>query len=110
MISRRTCWTKHWSLTTLREKLMKISPKVVRHPKHKTFQLAEGSITAPDAFQVLCGHEFQMKKLRSSRRPVKNGESVARRRSRVGGSRPKWEIPDEPVPQLNGIVTLRKHM
>ena len=40
---------------------MKVSPNVVRHPKHKKFQLAEGSITAPDAFQVLCGHEFQMK-------------------------------------------------
>ncbi len=32
---------KHWSLTTLREKLIKIGAKVVRHAKAVTFQLAE---------------------------------------------------------------------
>jgi hypothetical protein len=30
-----------WSLTTLREKLVKIGAKVVRHGRYVTFQLAE---------------------------------------------------------------------
>jgi len=32
---------RHWSLTTLREKLIKIGAKVTRHAKYVTFQLAE---------------------------------------------------------------------
>jgi hypothetical protein len=32
---------EHWSLTTLREKLVKIGPNVVRHGRYITFQLAE---------------------------------------------------------------------
>ena len=36
---------KHWSLTTLREKLVKIGAKVVRHGRYVTFQLAEVAIS-----------------------------------------------------------------
>ena len=36
---------KQWSLTTLREKLIKIGAKVTRHAKYVTFQLAEVAIT-----------------------------------------------------------------
>ncbi len=32
---------EHWSLTTLREKLIKIGTKVVRHGRYITFQLAK---------------------------------------------------------------------
>ena len=35
---------RHWSLTTLREKLVKIGAKVVRHGRYVTFQLAEVAI------------------------------------------------------------------
>ncbi len=35
---------KHWSLTTLREKLIKIGAKVVRHAKYLTFQMAEVAV------------------------------------------------------------------
>ena len=35
---------KHWSLTTLREKLIKIGAKVVRHGRYVTFQLAEVAV------------------------------------------------------------------
>ena len=35
---------KHWSLTTLREKLIKIGAKVVRHARYVTFQLAEVAV------------------------------------------------------------------
>ncbi len=35
---------KHWSLTTLREKLVKIGTKVVRHATYVTFQLAEVAV------------------------------------------------------------------
>ncbi len=32
---------EHWSLTTLREKLVKIGAMIVRHGRYVTFQLAE---------------------------------------------------------------------
>ncbi len=35
---------EHWSLTTLREKLIKIGAKVGRHGRYITFQLAEVAI------------------------------------------------------------------
>ena len=35
---------KHWSLTTLREKLVKIGAKVTQHAKYVTFQMAEVAI------------------------------------------------------------------
>jgi hypothetical protein len=35
---------KHWSLTTLREKLIKIGAKVVSHARAVTFQLAEVAV------------------------------------------------------------------
>jgi hypothetical protein len=35
---------KHWTLTTLRDKLIKIGAKVVRHAKYVTFQLAEVAV------------------------------------------------------------------
>ena len=35
---------RHWSLTTLREKLIKIGAKIVRHARYVTFQTAEVAI------------------------------------------------------------------
>ena len=35
---------EHWSLTTLREKLMKIGAKVTAHGRYVTFQLAEVAV------------------------------------------------------------------
>jgi hypothetical protein len=35
----------HWSLTTLREKLIKIGAKIVRHGRYITFQMAEVAIS-----------------------------------------------------------------
>ncbi len=35
---------EHWSLTTLREKLIKIGAKVVRHDRYITLQMAEVAI------------------------------------------------------------------
>lgn len=35
---------EHWSLTTLREKLVKIDAKVVAHGRYVTFQLAEVAV------------------------------------------------------------------
>ena len=40
---------EHWSLTTLRGKLIKIGAKVVRHGRYVTFQLAE--VAVPKAFK-----------------------------------------------------------
>ena len=36
---------EHWSLTTLRETLVKIGAKVVSHGRYVTFQLAEGAVS-----------------------------------------------------------------
>ncbi len=36
---------EHWSLITLREKLIKIGAKVVRHGRYVTFQLAEVAVS-----------------------------------------------------------------
>jgi len=35
---------RHWSLTTLGEKLIEIGAKVVRHAKYVTFQMAEVAV------------------------------------------------------------------
>ena len=35
---------EQWSLTTLREKLIKISAKIVRHGRYVTFQMAEVAV------------------------------------------------------------------
>jgi hypothetical protein len=35
---------KHWTLTTLRDKLIKIGAKVVRHARYVTFQLVEVAV------------------------------------------------------------------
>ena len=35
---------EHWSMTTLRDKLVKIGAKVVRHGRYVTFQLAEVAV------------------------------------------------------------------
>jgi hypothetical protein len=35
---------EHWSLTTLREKQVKIGAKIVRHGRYVTFQLAEVAV------------------------------------------------------------------
>ena len=35
---------KHWSLTMLREKLIKIGAKVVRHSRYLTFQMVEVAV------------------------------------------------------------------
>jgi hypothetical protein len=35
---------EQWSLTTLREKLVKIGAKIIRHGRYVTFQMAEVAI------------------------------------------------------------------
>ncbi len=45
---------EHWSLTTLREKLIKIGAKVVRHGRYVTFQLAEVAIPRTLFAEILC--------------------------------------------------------
>ncbi len=44
---------EHWSLTTLREKLVKIGAKVVRHGRYVTFQLAKVAIPRRLFAQIL---------------------------------------------------------
>ena len=43
---------EHWSLTTLREKPVKIGAKVVRHGRYVTFQLAEVAVSG-DLFRKI---------------------------------------------------------
>ncbi len=44
---------EYWSLNTLREKLIKIGAKVVRHGRYITFQLAEVAIPRPLFAEIL---------------------------------------------------------
>ncbi len=44
---------EHWSLTTLREKLVKIGAKVVRHGRYVTFQMAEVAVSRRIFGQIL---------------------------------------------------------
>ena len=62
---------KHWSLTTLREKLVKIGAKVVRHGRYVTFQLAEVAV-ARDLFQRILRliDGLRPASLPPSRRPI----------------------------------------
>ena len=43
---------ERWSLTSLREKLVKIGAKVVRHGRYVTFQLAEVAVSR-DVFEKI---------------------------------------------------------
>ncbi len=43
---------EHWSLTTLREKLVKIRAKVVSHGRYVTFHLAEVAVPR-EPFQII---------------------------------------------------------
>ena len=45
---------EHWSLTTLREKLVKFGAKVVRHGRYVTFQMAEVAIPRHLFADILC--------------------------------------------------------
>ncbi len=44
---------EHWSLTTLREKPVKIGAKVVSHGRYVTFQLAEVAVTRDLFWKIL---------------------------------------------------------
>ena len=44
----------HWSLTTIREKLIKIGAKVVGHGRYLTFQLAEVAVPRALFERILC--------------------------------------------------------
>ena len=52
-------WVAHWSLTSLREKLVKIGAKIVTHARYVTFQLAEVAVTR-DLFRKILrlGHKL----------------------------------------------------
>ncbi len=44
---------KHWSLTTLREKLIKTGARIVRHARYVTFQMAEVAVPKALFEQIL---------------------------------------------------------
>ena len=44
---------KHWTLTTMRDKLVKIGAKIIRHARYVTFQLAEVAVSRDVFRQIL---------------------------------------------------------
>jgi len=44
---------EHWSMTTLRDKLVKIGAKVVRHGRYVSFQLAEVAVPKELFWKIL---------------------------------------------------------
>ena len=54
---------KHWSLTTLRDKLIKVGAKIVRHARYVTFQMSEVAIPPPLFRELLRRiHRLKMKR------------------------------------------------
>jgi len=51
---------KHWSLTTLREKLVKIGAKVVSHSRYVVFQMAEVAVPRT-LFREILGRIAQLR-------------------------------------------------
>jgi Transposase DDE domain group 1 len=45
---------EHWSLMTLREKLIKIGARIVRHGRYVVFQLAEVAVPRALSAEILC--------------------------------------------------------
>ncbi len=43
----------HWSLTTLREKLIKAGARIIRHARYVTFQMAEVAVPVALFEQIL---------------------------------------------------------
>ena len=60
---------EHWSLTTLREKLIKIGAKVTQHAKYVTFQMAEVAIPRQLFREIL----RRIARLRTTRPALKPG-------------------------------------
>jgi len=51
---------KHWSLRTLRERLIKIGAKVVRHSHYVIFQMAEMAVPKTLFWEILeCIHRLK---------------------------------------------------
>ena len=61
---------KQWSLTTLRDKLVKIGAKVVRHGRYVTFQLAEVAVPGTlfaEILRAICGRDRRRHDARQGR-------------------------------------------
>jgi hypothetical protein len=77
-----------WSLTSLREKLIKIGAKVVSHVRYITFQMAEVAVSRP-ATGTTCT------RMRSQRRHMRQVTTAEVRLDAVGAvqsSAPAWSI------------------
>jgi Transposase DDE domain group 1 len=75
-----------WSLTTLREKLVKVGARLVRHGRYVTFQLAEVAVPRALFAESLCridrlrGPPVAAWPERTTERPAPRGEPCARGR------------------------------
>ena len=88
---------EQWSLTTLREKLVKIGAKIVRHGRYIVFQMAEVAIPL-----VTCSPTSSAESIASERRPpnMTTGSSLMREDDRTGVSetRPDRQYRMPPCP------------
>jgi hypothetical protein len=73
---------EHWSLTTIREKLVKIGAKVVAHGRYVTFQLAEVAVPR-DLFRTSFGGSINCDDL-SGQWPEQGGKASGKFRAEVG--------------------------
>ncbi len=60
---------EHWSLSTLREQLVKIGATVVRHGRYVTFQLAEVAIPLPLFAEIAATDRRPATKARADMKP-----------------------------------------
>ena len=66
---------EQWSLTTLREKLVKIGAKIVRHGRYIVFQMAEADLFA-DISLATCSPTSSAESICSERRPSQHDDRI----------------------------------
>ncbi len=88
---------KHWTPTTLREKLLKIGAKMVRHARYVTFQLAEAAVPPRGLYRAILRRTRRFTAILSRAAPNKtgqgNGQNDGDLRASGGGYEPpalKW--------------------
>ena len=100
---------RHWTLTTLREKLIKIGAKVARHSGKIVFQMAEVAVPRELFRAILEGIQRlrlatvlsgERKRLNNRRGILETTEEVSRIREKMGVGSQKWHR-NGPVPENN---------
>ena len=76
---------KHWTLTTLREKLVKVGAKMIRHARYVTFQLAEVAVSR-DLFRRILNRIRRFAAIPPRAAPISGGATTDNLTNTLGAS------------------------